>query len=90
MAPDLPNTGSLRRKPAPGMILEAAVELGIDLSRSFMIGDRAGDIGCGKAVGCRTILVLTGYGKEHRDCGADFIAKNVTEAIDIALRETEK
>ncbi|MFI0348235.1 MAG: D-glycero-alpha-D-manno-heptose-1,7-bisphosphate 7-phosphatase [Chthoniobacterales bacterium] len=90
MAPDLPNTGSLRRKPEPGMILEAAAEHAIDLSQSFMIGDRAGDIGCGKAVGCRTILVLTGYGKEHRDCGADFIAQNVTEAIDIALAAAQR
>lgn len=88
MAPDLPDTGSLRRKPAPGMILEAAVEHQIDLSRSFMIGDRAGDIGCGRAAGCQTILVLTGYGKEHQDCDADFIAENVTEAIQIALEAT--
>jgi D-glycero-D-manno-heptose 1,7-bisphosphate phosphatase len=85
MAPDLPDSGSLRRKPAPGMILEAAIEHAIDLSRSFMIGDRAGDIGCGRAAGCRTILVLTGYGKEHQECGADFIVENVTEAIQIAL-----
>lgn len=85
MAPDLPDTGSLRRKPAPGMILEAANEHGIDLKRSFMIGDRVGDIACGRAAGCRTILVQTGYGKEHQDAGADFIANNVTEAIAIAL-----
>ena len=86
MAPDLPGTPSLRRKPAPGMILEAATALGIDLSRSFMIGDRSSDIECGKAAGCQTILVLTGYGEKHRDCGADFIARDVTEAIDLALQ----
>jgi len=86
MSPDLPDTSSLRRKPAPGMILEATSALGIDLSRSFMIGDRTGDIACGKAAGCQTILVLTGYGEQHRDCGADFFAKTVTEAIDIALK----
>ena len=51
-----------------------------------MIGDRASDIEAGRAAGCRTILVLTGYGKEHRDCGADFIVEDVTEALEIILR----
>lgn len=85
MASDLPDHASPRRKPGPGMILEAAAQFGIDLPASFMIGDRASDIGCGKAAGCRTILVLTSYGKNHRDCGADFIVKDVTEAIELAL-----
>jgi D-glycero-D-manno-heptose 1,7-bisphosphate phosphatase len=90
MSPDLPNTNSLRRKPAPGMLLEAAAELGIDLSASFMIGDRASDIDAGKAAGCRTILVLTGYGEEHRDCGADFIVNTVVDAIEISLAAQQK
>ena len=89
MSPDLPNTDSLRRKPAPGMLLEAAAELGIDLPASFMIGDRSSDIDAGKAAGCRTILVLTGYGEGHRDCGADFIVNDVTDAIEIALTEKQ-
>ncbi|MFZ4115392.1 MAG: D-glycero-alpha-D-manno-heptose-1,7-bisphosphate 7-phosphatase [Chthoniobacterales bacterium] len=90
MAPDLPNGNSLRRKPAPGMILEAASELGIDLSASFMIGDRKSDIEAGKAAGCQTILVLTGYGKEHRDCGADFVVQDVAAAIEVALTSQYK
>lgn len=85
MAPDMPGTHSLRRKPAPGMILEAAHRFGIDVPASFMIGDRASDIACGREAGCRTILVLTSYGKNHRDCGADFIVENVTAAIELAL-----
>lgn len=87
MSPDLPGTGSTRRKPAPGMILEAAADHGINLKRSFMIGDRNFDIECGKNAGVRTILVKTGYGKEHLGCGADFIAPTVTEAIRIVLDE---
>ncbi len=47
-------------KPAPGMLLEAARDFGLDLSRSFMIGDKASDILAGKAAGCRSILVKTG------------------------------
>lgn len=51
------------RKPAPGMIYRAALDLEIDLGRSFMIGDREGDLEAGRRAGCRTILVLTGEGR---------------------------
>ncbi len=52
------------RKPAPGMLLWAARDLGIDLTRSWMIGDKLSDLWAGAAVGCRTLLVRTGYGAE--------------------------
>lgn len=45
------------RKPNPGMLLQAAKELKIDLSRSWMIGDSPADVGAGQAAGCKTILV---------------------------------
>ena len=45
------------RKPAPGMLLKAATDLGIDLSRSWMVGDRFLDIAAGNAAGCKTILL---------------------------------
>ena len=51
------------RKPKPGMLLEAAAEWSLDLSSSYMVGDRWRDIGAGKAAGCRTILVGSGYGE---------------------------
>lgn len=85
MAPDHPDTPSPRRKPSPGMILEAEKDHGIDLSRSWMIGDKPIDIECGKNAGVRTILVETGYGARAGDCGADHRAPTVTEAIRIAL-----
>ena len=85
MSPDMPGSNSTRRKPAPGMFFEAAKDFHVDLSRSIMIGDRASDIEAGRAAGCYTILVLTGYGEEHRDCGADLISKNVTEALESIL-----
>jgi D-glycero-D-manno-heptose 1,7-bisphosphate phosphatase len=50
------------RKPARGMLLRAARDHGVDLARSWLVGDSAGDIGAGRAAGCRTILVRTGYG----------------------------
>jgi D-glycero-D-manno-heptose 1,7-bisphosphate phosphatase len=48
------------RKPQPGMLLQAAREYNLDLSNSFMIGDRISDIVAGHKAGCRTILVRTG------------------------------
>lgn len=50
------------RKGRPGMLLQAARDHDIDLSSSFMIGDKLSDIEAGKAAGCRSLLVLTGYG----------------------------
>ena len=52
------------RKGEPGMILQAASEYGIDLEQSWMIGDKLADLEAGERAGCRTILVLTGYGEQ--------------------------
>ena len=83
--PDHPNVPSTRRKPAPGMVLEAAQDHGIDLSRSWFIGDKAADISCGKAAGTRTILVQTGYGQQETASAPDFLAKDVVAAVEIIL-----
>jgi D-glycero-D-manno-heptose 1,7-bisphosphate phosphatase len=50
------------RKPAPGMLLRAARELGVDLARSYMVGDRETDLEAGRRAGAQSILVRTGYG----------------------------
>lgn len=50
------------RKPAPGLLKQAAADLGLDLGRSFVVGDRWHDLQAGAAVGARGILVRTGYG----------------------------
>ncbi len=50
------------RKPKPGLLLRAAAELDLDLSRSWMVGDKPSDLLTGHRVGTRTALVLTGYG----------------------------
>lgn len=51
------------RKPQPGMLLQAARELGIDLAESLMVGDRLSDVNAGRNAGCRkSYLVRTGYG----------------------------
>ena len=84
-AADTPEAPTARRKPGTGMILEAADELGIDLARSFFIGDRASDIECGRRAGMRTILVETGYGLKHLGCGADYVAREINDAARIIL-----
>jgi D-glycero-D-manno-heptose 1,7-bisphosphate phosphatase len=50
------------RKPLPGMLQQAALDLDIDLAASFMIGDKLGDVEAGLAAGCTSFLVLTGHG----------------------------
>jgi D-glycero-D-manno-heptose 1,7-bisphosphate phosphatase len=60
------STGSYRRKPRPGMLLDAARALNIDLSRSMMIGDRWRDIDCGHAAGCTTVFIDYGYEEQLR------------------------
>jgi D-glycero-D-manno-heptose 1,7-bisphosphate phosphatase len=78
--PDVPGTASARRKPEPGMLFEAAAEFDVDLTSSYMIGDKAADVECGKHAGAKTILVLTGYGAEQ-DCAPDYRVPDVVAAI---------
>lgn len=74
------------RKPRPGMLLRAARELGIDLSASWMVGDRWRDIDCGHAAGCRTILMDYGYAEELR-APPEFRVANLVEAAQIITGE---
>jgi len=53
------------RKPKPGMLLEAAKDFGIDLSRSFLVGDRWRDIAAGQAVGCSSFFVNYAYDEKQ-------------------------
>jgi D-glycero-D-manno-heptose 1,7-bisphosphate phosphatase len=51
------------RKPAPGLVRRAVRELGLDLARSYCVGDSPADLGLAAATGTRGVLVLTGYGR---------------------------
>jgi D-glycero-D-manno-heptose 1,7-bisphosphate phosphatase len=55
------------RKPKPGMLQQAAAEWGIDLRRSIVVGDKLSDLDAGAAVGCRGVLVRTGYGRQWEE-----------------------
>jgi len=81
------------RKPSPGMLRAAERELHLDLQRSTVVGDRSVDVLAGRAVGARTVLVLTGYGQQaEKDCAAlgvrpDHTVASIVEAVDIILGE---
>jgi len=77
------------RKPRPGMILEAARKMNIDLKNSWIIGDKSSDIGAGKASGIKTVLVNTGYGGSEpgaSNVNPDFTASDLGEAIEYINR----
>jgi D-glycero-D-manno-heptose 1,7-bisphosphate phosphatase len=83
-APDDDSPGSERRKPAPGMLLDAAKALQIDLARSFMIGDRWRDIDCGHAAGCVTILINRPYAEKLRQSPHHY-ADNILAATELIM-----
>jgi D-glycero-D-manno-heptose 1,7-bisphosphate phosphatase len=85
MCPDHPDAATDRRKPGPGMLLEAARDLAIDLDRSWMIGDRAGDLEAGRNAGVRPILVLTGEGRGTDPSAAVHIAPDFPAAVNFIL-----
>lgn len=85
--PDLPTSDSIRRKPGPGMVFEAQRDHRLDLGRSFFVGDKASDVGCGQNAGVRTILVQTGYGQDEKDRRPDWIARDIAHAAEIILEE---
>jgi D-glycero-D-manno-heptose 1,7-bisphosphate phosphatase len=84
--PDAPGTASTRRKPEPGMLFEAAAEWGLDLASSYTVGDKTADVQCGRRAGTKTILVLTGYGREQ-DCAPDFRADDAVRAMEMVLAD---
>jgi D-glycero-D-manno-heptose 1,7-bisphosphate phosphatase len=54
------------RKPKPGLALRAAADFGIDLGRSYMVGDKPDDVAFGRTIGATPVLVLTGRGRDSR------------------------
>lgn len=75
------------RKPSPEMVLKAAKDFEINLSKSYFIGDAVSDIECGINAGTKTILVKTGYGNESfytlqkLNKMPTFVANNIMDAV---------
>jgi D-glycero-D-manno-heptose 1,7-bisphosphate phosphatase len=79
------------RKPQPGLLKRAAADLGLDLSQSFVVGDRWHDLEAGHRVGARGVLVRTGYGKTEESAPQprvvpSAVVNNVMEAVSWILR----
>lgn len=91
--PHMPKDHCSCRKPEPGLLLQAAEEFGIDLGKSFMIGDRISDMQAAEAAGCaKGVHILTGFGMNVKD---DVLpegylrAENVAEAVKLLLSQPD-
>jgi histidinol-phosphate phosphatase family protein len=83
--PDAPGQHCNCRKPATGMVIAAAREHQLSLSRSFLIGDKETDVECGHNAGVRAIRVKTGPHGATGDSQADWIAEDLSAAVQIIL-----
>jgi len=88
ICPHSPEAGCDCRKPSPGMLLQAGKDMHIDLSRSYVVGDKYVDIEAAQRVSATSILVLTGYGREQRERHRTspqqphFVVENLMDAVD--------
>lgn len=81
-------THCLCRKPKPGLLMQAACELNVDLCRSWMVGDVLDDVETGRSAGCRTVLLTSGHETEWDMTPMrwpDLIADNVLEAAHLIM-----
>jgi D-glycero-D-manno-heptose 1,7-bisphosphate phosphatase len=86
VCPHHPDAGCACRKPAPGLVLQAAAELGFDPAECFVVGDMASDVGLGRAVGATSLLVRTGYGAETEargEAAPDHVVDGLREAAEL-------
>jgi histidinol-phosphate phosphatase family protein len=82
VVPELSGTCDCR-KPAPGMLLDAASELDLDLSRSWLFGDTDADMLAGRAAGCRTVLIEhpSSTHKRANVANYDLLAKDLADGV---------
>lgn len=81
--PHAPDEGCICRKPSPYMLKRGAIDHGVDLLESFMIGDKKSDIEAGKAAGCRTIFIGNTLKDIDGDITPDFFVRNWYEALSL-------
>lgn len=82
------------RKPRPGLLERAAADLGLDLGRSYVVGDRVTDLETARRIGAKGVLVLTGYGRGDleyvlpgKDVRPDWVAEDLNAAVDWILEQ---
>ena len=78
------------RKPKPGMILQAASEMDLDLSHSWMIGDSLRDVQAGRAAGCRTIMLDSKLQDRDKPAEADVVMPSLTAAARYVLANRQR
>ncbi len=89
--PHLPDAGCLCRKPEQGMLRKASEDMGIDFTKSYMVGDKAIDIEFARRAGAKGVMVRTGYGEEELNkftvhssqftVKPDYVADNLLDAV---------
>ena len=93
-APEAPEQPSRGRKPSPQFLFDARDRFGIDLARSYMVGDKVSDLECGWNAGVRrSILVRTGYGatveqQQPAIAGRAVVVDDIAAAADFILNES--
>ncbi|OGQ56331.1 MAG: hypothetical protein A3J24_07735 [Deltaproteobacteria bacterium RIFCSPLOWO2_02_FULL_53_8] len=88
--PHLPDDGCRCRKPATGLVMDAAREHAIEIKRSCMVGDKASDIRLARNLGIKAILVLTGNGREElkkSTSAPDYVANDLADAVQWILTQ---
>ena len=88
--PDAPGQPSSCRKPAPGMVVQAARDHKIDLSHSFLIGDKEIDVECAHNAGVCAIRVRTGIQGEVTGSQAEWVVDDITAAVQIILEGSDE
>ena len=83
-------TGSSRRKPEPGMLLDAAERWNLSLKACYMVGDREGDVIAGHKAGCTTIFIDLGYSGEQRPKEQAATVGSLAEAVEWILSEERR
>ncbi len=85
------------RKPKPGMLLQAKEDFDLDLSKSYMIGDKISDVELAHKVAAKGVLVLTGYGRgsyEHDqdqwEVEPDYVAEDLFDAVEWIIMDLKR
>lgn len=78
VCPHSQNEGCVCRKPRPGMLFKAREDFNIDLTKSFMLGDRQSDMEASKSAGCKSVFIDKNY-KETKDVYYDMLCSDITD-----------
>jgi D-glycero-D-manno-heptose 1,7-bisphosphate phosphatase len=85
MCPHAPEDGCRCRKPRPGMLLDAADELGVDPERLAFVGDTGSDVAAAEAIGARSVLVPTAVTRPEEIRRAPMVRSNLVDAVEYLL-----